>query len=195
MVASTAWTILGHRRLDLWRLGLDEGECYGMTPQPLVQHARCIRHSLSSASIFLIGACATGGAPPSDATISRLDETTIDSAALTRQIDALTRAANVHGLTVTIFNEAEPVYTRAFGFADQPAGKRLRTDTEIYGASLSKAVFSVLVMKLVEQGVLDLDKPLQEYVSTPLFENRGTSWAHPHENAVRPGSVGDDVRE
>ena len=31
-------------------------------------------------------------------------------------------------------------------------------------------------MKLVEQGVLDLDKPLQEYVSEPLWQNRGTSW-------------------
>ena len=31
-------------------------------------------------------------------------------------------------------------------------------------------------MKLVEQGVIDLDKPLQEYVSEPLWENRGKSW-------------------
>jgi Beta-lactamase len=37
-------------------------------------------------------------------------------------------------------------------------------------------VFSVLVMKLVEHGVLDLDTPLQEYVSEPLWQNRGTSW-------------------
>ena len=31
-------------------------------------------------------------------------------------------------------------------------------------------------MKLVEQGVIDLDKPLQEYVSEPLWQNRGKSW-------------------
>jgi CubicO group peptidase (beta-lactamase class C family) len=46
----------------------------------------------------------------------------------------------------------------------------------MYGASLSKAVFTVLVMKLVEQGVLDLDKPLQDYVSEPLWQNRATTW-------------------
>jgi serine-type D-Ala-D-Ala carboxypeptidase/endopeptidase len=57
-----------------------------------------------------------------------------------------------------------------------PAGKPLRTDTEIYGASLSKAVFSVLVMKLVEQGVLDLDKSLQDYVKEPLAQKHGKSW-------------------
>ena len=73
-------------------------------------------------------------------------------------LNALRRAANVHGLTVTIFNDARKVYSRAFGVADLPGRKPLRTDTEIYGASLSKAVFSVLVMKLVEQGVIDAEK-------------------------------------
>ena len=126
--------------------------------------------------IVLTAACAAAGSPPSGATITRLDGTTIDTAALSRQIETLTRTASVPGITVTIFNDAAPVYTRAFGFADKPAGRPLRTQTEIYGASLSKAVFSVLVMRLVEQGVLDLDKPLQDYVSTPLYENRGTSW-------------------
>jgi D-alanyl-D-alanine-carboxypeptidase/D-alanyl-D-alanine-endopeptidase len=135
-----------------------------------------LRRALACASIVLIGACVAEGARPSGATITRLDGTTIDTATLTQRIEALTRAANVHGLTVTIFNSAERVYTRGFGFANLPAGKPLRTDTEIYGASLSKAVFSVLVMKLVEQGVLDLDKPLQEYVSEPLWQNRGTAW-------------------
>jgi CubicO group peptidase (beta-lactamase class C family) len=109
-------------------------------------------------------------------TITRLDGTTIDTAALTQRIDTLTRVANVHGLTVTVFNNSDRVYTRAFGVASLADGRPLRTDTEIYGASLSKAVFSVLVMRLVEQGVLDLDKPLQDYVSEPLWRNRATAW-------------------
>jgi CubicO group peptidase (beta-lactamase class C family) len=126
---------------------------------------------------LLIGACGAKETRSSGATIiTRLDDTTIDPTALTERIGALTRAANVQGLTVTIFNGAESVYARAFGVANLPTGKPLRTDTELYGASLSKAVFSVLVMKLVEQGVLDLDKPLQEYVSEPLWQNRGTAW-------------------
>ena len=133
--------------------------------------------ALAWTSIFLIGACGAKETRSSGATIiTRLDDTTIDPTALTERIGALTRAANVQGLTVTIFNGAESVYARAFGVANLPTGKPLRTDTELYGASLSKAVFSVLVMKLVEQGVLDLDKPLQEYVSEPLWQNRGTAW-------------------
>jgi CubicO group peptidase (beta-lactamase class C family) len=95
---------------------------------------------------------------------------------LTQRIDSLVRAARIHGLTVTIFNDARPVYSRAFGYADAQNRRPLLTSTEFYGASLSKAVFAVLVMRLVEQGVLDLDTPLQNYVKEPLYQNRGTAW-------------------
>jgi serine-type D-Ala-D-Ala carboxypeptidase/endopeptidase len=131
---------------------------------------------LVCACLAIAGACGTPGPPSSDATIARLDGSTIDTTALTGRIEELTRAANVQGLTVTIFNDAKAVYSRAFGVADLKAGKPLRTSTEIYGASLSKAVFSVLVMRLVEQGVLDLDRPLQDYVNEPLWQNRGNAW-------------------
>lgn len=93
--------------------------------------------------------------------IVRLDGTTIDAANLTQRIEELTHAADVHGLTVTVFNDGETVYSRAFGSANVPVGQPLRTTTQLYGASLSKAVFAVLVMKLVEQGIIDLDTPLR----------------------------------
>lgn len=86
----------------------------------------------------------------------------INTASLTARIEELTRAASVYGLTVTIFNDARTVYSRAFGFANLPARQPLHLDTEYYGASLSKAVFAVLVMKLVEQGVIDLDTAASE---------------------------------
>jgi CubicO group peptidase (beta-lactamase class C family) len=136
------------------------------------------RRGASAVLVFLVflGACSAAGSRSPGGTVTRLDGSTIDTTVLSARIESLTRAANVHGLTVTIFNDAGTVYSRAFGAAALPGGRPLRTDTEIYGASLSKAVFSVLVMKLVEQGVLDLDKPLQEYVSEPLWQNRGTAW-------------------
>ncbi len=111
--------------------------------------------------------------------IARLDGSTIDSTRLTERIEKLTREAHVQGLTVTVFNRAKTVYTSAFGSANLPAGQPLLTSTEIYGASLSKAVFAVLVMKLVEDGVIDLDTPLQNYLDEPLWKNQGTDW---HEN-------------
>ncbi|QNK61955.1 beta-lactamase family protein [Pedobacter sp. PAMC26386] len=35
---------------------------------------------------------------------------------------------------------------------------------------MSKCVFAVLVLKLVEQGKIDLDKPLQDYLPRPIYE-------------------------
>jgi D-alanyl-D-alanine-carboxypeptidase/D-alanyl-D-alanine-endopeptidase len=137
------------------------------------------RCALSIVLLLGLTGCATVGPRPSHSEIVRLDGTGITSAILTERIEELTRSAKVQGLTVTVFYDAGKVYSHAFGFADLPAGQPLQLDTEIYGASLSKAVFSVLVMKLVEQGVIDLDKPLQEYLDEPLWKNKGKSW---HEN-------------
>ena len=115
-------------------------------------------------------------APTQSTAIKRLDGSHITADELTARIEALTRAAEVQGLVVAVFNENSPVYQRAFGFADQPNAKPLKLTTEIYGASLSKAVFAVLVMQLVDEGVLGLDEPLQNYLDEPLCENTGSDW-------------------
>lgn len=118
-------------------------------------------------------------ANPAAERIQRLDGSQITATELDARIKAIIEAAQVHGLAIAVFNDNQAVYTRAFGYADQPNQKPLRFDTEFYGASLSKAVFAVLVMKLVEQNVIDLDKPLQSYLEEPLWKNRGSDW---HEN-------------
>lgn len=151
----------------------------GWYPSQVSRTAQALRLHLAAWAVVLLlgssGCVSTAPSSPS-AEILRLDGSTVTADALTERIEALTRAAGVHGLTVTVFNDAETVYSRAFGFADQPAGRALSTETELYGASLSKAVFAVLVMKLVEQGVLDLDTPLQDYLDEPLWANEPTTW-------------------
>src|SRR5690349_8855373 len=94
-------------------------------------------------------------------TINRLDGSTISSDKLTDAINDLTRKARVTGLAVAVFNANKPVYQKAFGYANAEKHMPLKMSSEIYGASLSKAVFSVMIMKLVEEGVLNLDTPLQ----------------------------------
>ena len=44
----------------------------------------------------------------------------------------------------------------------------LDTSTVFAGASFSKTVFAWVVMQLVEEGLLDLDRPLHEYLARPL---------------------------
>ena len=108
--------------------------------------------------------------------VARLDGSAVPADSLTARIEAITAAAGGHGLTVTVFNDSAVVYSRAFGHADATTGRPLELTTGIYGASLSKSLFAVLVMRLVERGMLDLDTPLQSYVSSPLWENPVTTW-------------------
>ena len=102
--------------------------------------------------------------------IVRLDNSSISSAKLTTEISRLIDSAHVTGMVVVVFNNNNPVYEKAFGYKNAETKEPLQFNTEFYGASLSKSIFAVLVMKLVEEGVLDLDKPLQEYLQKPVYD-------------------------
>ena len=113
-------------------------------------------------------------------TIRRLDNTTITAANLDKKISGMMKAANVHGLAVAVFNNNRVVYKKTFGYKNVTTKQPINEFSNFYGASLSKAVFAVLVMKLVEEGKLDLDKPLQEYLPKPVYEYQPvTRW---HDN-------------
>jgi CubicO group peptidase (beta-lactamase class C family) len=88
----------------------------------------------------------------------------IDSAAR----DAM-RRTGARGLAVAVIEGGRPVFVRAWGHRNA-AGDPLETGTIMYGASLTKAVFAYTVMQLVEEGKLDLDRPLAEYLPKPLPE-------------------------
>lgn len=108
--------------------------------------------------------------------IKRLDGSTINADSLDNKILLLMDKAKVRGLELAIFNQNNVVYKQAFGIANDH-NVPLKTSMNIYGASLSKNLFAVLVMKLVEEGVLDLDRPLQDYLPKPIYEYpQKTKW-------------------
>jgi len=80
------------------------------------------------------------------------------------------QVANVSGVAISVFNTNQPVYTKTFGLADVQKKIPLLPNTEMYGASLSKLVFAYIVMQLVQDKVIDLDKALVEYLPKPLPE-------------------------
>src|SRR5215211_9334017 len=115
-------------------------------------------------SIFFIVCFAWIQSVAQQRTVARLDNSKISFAALDDKIQTLMNAANVQGLAITIFNKNKPVYKKTFGYKRLDTKEPIQTRTNIYGASLSKPVFTMLVLKLVQEGVLNLDKPLQEYL-------------------------------
>jgi len=122
--------------------------------------------------------------------IKRLDGSRIEAQELTSRIEELTKKANVYGLAIAIFNDREIVYSRAFGVKRTDTGEPLRMDTVFYGASLSKAVSAVLMMKLVEDGILDLDAPLVSYLDRPIDTYKASREKAWHEDLT---DLKDDV--
>ncbi|HEX9947709.1 MAG TPA: serine hydrolase domain-containing protein [Allosphingosinicella sp.] len=79
------------------------------------------------------------------------------------------RRTGARGLAMAVIEDGKPVFVRAWGHRNA-AGEPLRTDTVMYGASLTKSVFAYTVMQLVEEGRIDLDRPVAEYLPRPLPE-------------------------
>lgn len=87
------------------------------------------------------------------------------------KIDAAARAAmqrtGARGLALAVIDDGQPVLVRTWGHRNA-AGEPLRTDTVMYGASLTKSVFAYMVMQLADEGRLELDRPLADYLPRPL---------------------------
>ncbi|OQW73646.1 MAG: serine hydrolase [Proteobacteria bacterium ST_bin14] len=96
------------------------------------------------------------------------------SAAPARQfapLDAAVRAAmkksGARGLAIAVIERGKPAFLRSYG-ARNAANAPLDVDTIMYGASITKAVFAYTVMQLVDEGKIDLDRPLASYLANPL---------------------------
>jgi len=103
-------------------------------------------------------------------TLTRLDSTVIKASEPDDRVKALMDNAKVTGLAVSILNDGKIVYRKAFGYANAQQKTALQINHSFSGASLSKAVFGYLVSILVDEGKIDLDTPLQQYLDFPLYE-------------------------
>ena len=56
------------------------------------------------------------------------------------------------------------------GIVDPRYQKPVNNNTVFRAASLSKPVFAYLVVKLAEEGIVELDKPLYKYLKHPFPE-------------------------
>jgi CubicO group peptidase (beta-lactamase class C family) len=82
-------------------------------------------------------------------------------------LEAKMQDYRIPGLSIAVIDEGKVIYRKAFGYANIK-DKIPVTDTTIFeAASLSKSVFAMFVMTYVEEGKLDLDRPLFEYLPHP----------------------------
>jgi CubicO group peptidase (beta-lactamase class C family) len=76
----------------------------------------------------------------------------------------------VTGVGIAIFNKEKIVHLKAYGVRDKEKNLPLTVDSVMSAASFSKVAFAYLAMELVDEGVLDLDKPVYQYLPKPLPE-------------------------
>lgn len=128
------------------------------------------RSWLAAASAALAASCApaprlaareTLAAPGPRASSLRTQPVPFD-----RDLPLWMRTAGVPGVSVAIIGR-EGVTARGFGVTRAGAGDAVDADTVFEAASLSKPVFAYLVLRLAAEGVIDLDKPLGDYLPVP----------------------------
>jgi len=108
---------------------------------------------------LLIGAALTSWAPAMAAPKpdAKLDARVRESMA----------ATGAKGMAVAVIEGGVVRQVGSWGIRNA-AGHPLTTDTVMYGASLTKSVFAYTVLQMADEGLLELDKPIGEYLSKPL---------------------------
>lgn len=92
-------------------------------------------------------------------------------------------ATGSKGMAIAVIDDGKVAHVRAYGVRNAK-GDPLETNTIMYGASITKAVFAYYVMKLIEDGRFTLDtsldkilpRPLPEY-SDPSIEDKYARWS------------------
>ncbi len=103
-------------------------------------------------------------------TIKTLLGTTISQKTTDDFIDKQMELLNMPALSIAIINDGKVVYHRVKGYANKEKEILANNQSIFEGASISKSVFGFFVMTFVEDGILNLDKPLFQYLPNPDIE-------------------------
>ena len=92
-----------------------------------------------------------------------------DQSAFTNQLDQRIpqwlQRYEVPGAAVALVRNGEVVWSKGYGLADKARGVPVTPDTVFQVASISKSVTAWGVMRLVEKGQLNLDAPVEQYLT------------------------------
>jgi len=123
---------------------------------------------LAALLLARVTAAGAGPAPSAPGTWKNLGgETRTSSQAESFLLD-LMKTSKVTALSVAIVQDDRVVFDRILGVVDRKTAKPADSRTVPRAASLSKPVFSYLVMKMVDEGLLGLDQPLAEFIDPPF---------------------------
>jgi CubicO group peptidase (beta-lactamase class C family) len=97
-----------------------------------------------------------------------------DYSKLDSVLEAIRSNWEIPGLSVGIVKDGEIVYTKGFGVQGLDSGVPVTPESIFCLASVAKCLVASAIMQLVEKGMLNLDKPLIEYL--PEFRLDGEQY-------------------
>ena len=89
-------------------------------------------------------------------------------------LDAYVNDGRVAGIVALVLRDGKPVYEKAVGWADKEAGRKMSMDTEFRIASQSKALTSVAILQLMEEGKLTVNDKAGKWIPTFANTNVGS---------------------
>jgi CubicO group peptidase (beta-lactamase class C family) len=87
----------------------------------------------------------------------------IASERLVTRFDSLRLSRRIPGLAAVVLRDTTVVLARGFGMADVERGVSVTPNTPFNIASVAKPMAGVVALKLVQQGLLDLDRSMTSY--------------------------------
>jgi CubicO group peptidase (beta-lactamase class C family) len=79
-------------------------------------------------------------------------------------IDGYVNDGRIAGAVVLVLRDGKPVFEKASGWADKEAGRKMTMDTQFRIASQTKALTSVAILQLAEEGKLTLNDQAGKYI-------------------------------
>ena len=83
---------------------------------------------------------------------------------LDERIPALMKDYDIPGVNIALVKRGKTVWLKAYGYADLEHNRKMTLDAVCRVESISKSVTALGVIRLVEQGLIGLDDPVQRYL-------------------------------
>ena len=121
-----------------------------------------VRVTCRTIPLFLAVAGAGAQSPTADSLIHGFDRARLRrlDAYMQEQVDS----SRIAGAVALVLRDGQVVYERAVGWADREARRRMTTDAIFRIASQTKALTSIAIMMLLEEGKIALNNPVARFI-------------------------------
>ena len=125
---------------------------------------------IGTAAVAALAGSALATGASAETAVRGFDGNPVSVERIDREATRMMAAARVQGLAMAVIDDGKVVWAGSWGLRNVEKKLPLQTDTILYGASLTKLAFAYMVLQLVDEGTLDLDRAVGEYLAKPLPE-------------------------